>query len=85
MNEEVKTKLISSCNTISNETKMLSKAKEELLIASDLCKLDAISINNINMKESIYSLSTDVDKITTEIDRFIDDINNEIIIMNKVV
>lgn len=85
MNEEVKRKLISCCNNISNETKMLSKAKENIVTASDLCKLDTISINNINMRESIYSLGTDIDRINTEIDKYIDDIDNEIMVMNKVV
>lgn len=85
MSEEVKRELITCCNNISNEEKILSKVKQDLLTASDLCKIDTISINNMNMKESISSLSTDIDKISVEIKKYIEDINNEIIIMNKVV
>lgn len=85
MNEESKNKIIACCNTISNEKNSLLKTKQVIKTTSDLCTKDTISINNMNMKESIELLTTDIDKITNEINKYIKDINEEIIIMNKVV
>ncbi len=85
MTEEVKSKLIRSCNTISNEAKNLTEIKQKLLTASDLCTKDAISINEMNMKESIETLGLDIDKINTQTKKFIEDVNEEIMIMSRVV
>ncbi len=85
MTEEVKSKLINSCNAISNEAKNLTKIKQKLLTASDLCTKDAISINEMNMKESIETLGLDIDKINTQTKKFIEDVNEEIMIMSRVV
>ena len=85
MNEQIKSKIITSCHNISNEKKVLLKTKKDLETAASLCSLDTISINNINMKSSIEALGTDIDKITQEIDNYIEDINNEIAVMNRVV
>ena len=85
MSEEEKNKIITSCNTISNEKNSLIKTKQVIKTTSDLCTIDTISINDINMKESIELLTTDIDRITNEIDKYIKDINEEIIIMNRVV
>ena len=85
MTEEVKSKLINSCNAISNEAKNLSKIKQNLLTASNLCTKDAISINEMNMKESIETLGLDIDKINTQTKKFIEDVNEEIMIMSRVV
>ncbi len=85
MNEEIKRELINGCNKISNETKNLIKVKNNLVTAADLCTLDTISINNMNMKESIEYLSTGIDKINNETKKYIDNINDEIAIMSKVV
>ncbi len=85
MNEEVKSKLITSCNVISNEIKQLSDIKQKLLAANDLCTKEAISINDMNMRESIESLSTDIDKIKMENKKYIEEIKDEIMIMSRVV
>ena len=85
MNEEIKGKLISSCNRISNETPNLSKVKQKIVSAGDLCTKEVISINDMNMKESIEALSEDIDKITNETKSFIKNIEEEIMVMSKVV
>lgn len=85
MNEEIKRKLINSCNIISNENKNLSHVRENILVAADICTTDVISINGMNMKDSIQSLSMDVDRISEETKKFIEDTNEEIMVMSRVV
>ena len=48
MSEEEKNKIITSCNTISNEKNSLIKTKQVIKTTSNLCTIDTISINNIN-------------------------------------
>lgn len=85
MNEQINKKIINSCNNISRQKNNLSRAKQLINNVHEICTLDTISINNNNMRESIQSLSYDIDSINNEIDKYIKDINEELIIMNKVV
>ncbi len=85
MSEEEKNKIITCCNTISNEKNSLLKTKQVIKTTSDLCTKETISINNMNMKESIELLTMDIDKIINEINDYVKDIDEEIIIMNRVV
>ncbi len=85
MNEQINKRLINSCNNISKQKNSLGRAKQLIHNAHEICTLDTISINNHNMRESIESLSYDIDSITNEIDKYIKDINEELIMVNRVV
>ena len=85
MNEQTNKKIFNSCNNISKQKNNLSRAKQMINNAHEICTLEVISINNNNMRESIESLTHDIDKINNEIDTYLKDINEELMIMNKVV
>ena len=85
MNEQVNKRIFSSCNNISKQKNNLDRAKQMINNAYEICTLETISINNNNMRESIEYLSHDIDSINNEIDKYIKDINEELMIMNKVV